>query len=67
MAVTDRGTKAEVEDAHGFISIVRSVSSPELEALYMHVHGECTSVAFGTNYLYIAVLKISPVVPLVRS
>lgn len=50
MAITNRGTRAEAEDGHG-----NSVSSPGLEALYRHAHGQGTSVAFGTNYLYIAV------------
>lgn len=55
MAITNRGTTADAEDAHG-----DCIFSPELEALYMHAHGQGTGMAFGTNYLCIAVLRMIP-------
>lgn len=55
MTVTNKGTRAEAEDAHG-----NRISSAELEALYMQVHKQSTNVAFGTNYLYVGVLRMIP-------
>lgn len=33
---------------------------PEIEALYTFVHGQGTSMALGTNSLYIAALRMVP-------
>lgn len=55
VTITNKGTRAEAEDAHG-----NRISSVELEALYMQVRGQSANVAFGTNYLYIGVLRMIP-------